>query len=58
MAAVTTDEMSRNALLATLNDVDRKHLAPHMLIFDLKSLDISSGPVTRSRIHQFLGEYS
>jgi len=37
MTAPTLEDLSRNALLATLNEADRKRLTPHMLVFDLKS---------------------
>lgn len=37
MTAPTLDDLSNNALLATLSEADRKRLAPHMLVFDLKS---------------------
>lgn len=37
MTAPTLDDLSENALLATLTDADRKRLAPHMLVVDLKN---------------------
>lgn len=37
MTAPTFEDMSHNALLSTLTEVDRKRLVPHMLVFDLKS---------------------
>jgi hypothetical protein len=40
MTAPTTDDLLRNALLATLNEADRMRLAPHILTFDLKSGEI------------------
>jgi len=40
MTAPTLEDLSHNALLATLSDADRKRLTPHMMVFDLKSLHI------------------
>jgi biotin operon repressor len=40
MTAPSLEDMSHNALLSTLNEEDRKRLAPHMLVLDLKSRDI------------------
>jgi len=40
MTAPTIDELSHNALLATLSDADQKRLAPHMMVFDLKNREI------------------
>jgi CRP-like cAMP-binding protein len=34
------DDLSRNALLATLSDTDRARLLPHVLAFDLKPRDV------------------
>ena len=36
MTAPTLDDLSDNSLLATLSEADRKRLAPHMMVFDLK----------------------
>ncbi|WP_158811318.1 Crp/Fnr family transcriptional regulator [Beijerinckia sp. L45] len=40
MSAPTLDDLSHNALLATLSEADRKRLTPHMMVFDLKDRDI------------------
>jgi CRP-like cAMP-binding protein len=40
MTTPITEDLSRNALLATLNEHDRARLAPHMTVFDLKAGDI------------------
>jgi len=37
MTAPTLEDLSHNALLATLNEADRKRLTPHMMVFDLKN---------------------
>lgn len=40
MSAPTLDDLSLNALLATLSEEDRKRLMPHMMVFDLHVGDI------------------
>ena len=40
MSLPTQDDLTANALLAKLNESDRKRLAPHMLVFKKKPLDI------------------
>lgn len=40
MTAPTLDDLSHNALLATLSEADRKRLSPHMLVFDLSRGDV------------------
>jgi hypothetical protein len=40
MTAPTLEDLSHNALLATLNEADRKRLMPHMMAFDMKAGDV------------------
>jgi Crp-like helix-turn-helix domain len=37
MTSPSIDEMAGNALLAKLRDEDKRHLAPHMMVLDLKA---------------------
>jgi len=39
MSTPTEEDLAGNALLATLNDVDRRRLAPHIMVFDLDTHD-------------------
>lgn len=37
MSTPTEDDLASNGLLATLNDADRRRLAPHIMVFDLEA---------------------
>ncbi|WP_206244850.1 Crp/Fnr family transcriptional regulator [Novosphingobium terrae] len=40
MSAPLLEDLSRNALLATLNEDDRRRLMPHMLVFEMRNGDL------------------
>jgi hypothetical protein len=40
MSVPTEDDLTSNTLLAKLTDADRRRLAPHMLVFEMKPLEI------------------
>lgn len=40
MLGPSLDDLSANILLGTLNEADRKRLAPHMVVLDLKAQDV------------------